>query len=224
MKIYLIRHGETDWNKERRVQGSADIPLNAYGLFLAKKTAEGLQDVPFDVVYSSPLIRARQTAEILRGKREIPVYIDDRLQEMGFGRYEGTDIQKAGSDSTDKLHDFIRHPERYKAEDGEDFSQVIERAKAFIEEVLVGLERQYETVMITAHGAFIRCFLRCVEERPLAEFWSGIPQGNCSVNILEMKCGRLFVREEGRLYYEVEESEDAFAKSREKLKQDDEAV
>ena len=73
MKIYLIRHGETDWNLEQRLQGATDIPLNENGLELARETAKGLQDVPFDVVYTSPLTRARQTAEIIRGHRNIPL-------------------------------------------------------------------------------------------------------------------------------------------------------
>lgn len=69
MDIYLIRHGETDWNRMKKLQGTTDIPLNAYGIELAEKTAEGLKDVPFDRIYTSPLIRARKTAEIIRGDR-----------------------------------------------------------------------------------------------------------------------------------------------------------
>ena len=60
MDIYLIRHGETDWNRMKKLQGTTDIPLNAYGIELAEKTAEGLKDIPFDRIYTSPLIRARR--------------------------------------------------------------------------------------------------------------------------------------------------------------------
>lgn len=89
MKIYLIRHGETDWNLEQRLQDATDIPLNENGLELARETAKGLQDVPFDVVYTSPLTRARQTAEIIRGHRNIPLIEEPRLKEICFGVYEG---------------------------------------------------------------------------------------------------------------------------------------
>ena len=71
MDIYLIRHGETDYNKKKRLQGVTDIPLNAQGIALAEKTAAGLRDISFDRIYTSPLIRARRTAEIIRGNREI---------------------------------------------------------------------------------------------------------------------------------------------------------
>lgn len=63
MKIYTIRHGETDWNKLNRVQGATDNPLNEKGLQQAEETGENLKDIPFTKVYSSPLIRARQTTE-----------------------------------------------------------------------------------------------------------------------------------------------------------------
>ena len=65
MKIYLIRHGETDWNKLRRLQGQADIPLNEFGRQLARETDPALRDVPFDRIYTSPLKRARETAELV---------------------------------------------------------------------------------------------------------------------------------------------------------------
>ena len=60
MRIYLVRHGETNWNQERRVQGIADIPLNDYGIYLAEETAKGLKDIEFDIAYTSPWIRAKK--------------------------------------------------------------------------------------------------------------------------------------------------------------------
>ena len=99
MKLYMIRHGETDWNKAKRVQGRADVPINAYGRELAKKTAEGLCKVPFDLAYTSPLCRAKETAQIiLRGKR-IPLLDESQIQEISFGdlRRNGISRRKSGS-------------------------------------------------------------------------------------------------------------------------------
>ena len=89
MKLYLIRHGETDYNKMKRNQGQIDIPLNEYGRELAEKTREGLAEVPFDLCLCSPLSRARETAEIILEGRDIPIITDERLIEISFGRYEG---------------------------------------------------------------------------------------------------------------------------------------
>ena len=89
MRLYIMRHGETDWNKEKRLQGQSDIELNEFGRNLAYKTKEGLKDVQVDLVITSPLKRARETALIVKGDREIPVIEDARIEEMCFGEYEG---------------------------------------------------------------------------------------------------------------------------------------
>ncbi len=203
MKIYLIRHGETDWNKAGKLQGSADIPLNEYGVELAQITSEQMKDIPLEIIYSSPLNRAHTTAQIMRRGREIPIIVDERLREMDFGMYEGMIVRDAGKSEDHPLHDFISHPEKYRPLEGEEFSGVITRAHSFIDEVLCPLQDNYEHVMLAVHGAFIRCFLRCVEERPLSEFWSGIPQKNCAVTTIELKDDRLRILEEGKLYYEI---------------------
>lgn len=201
MIIYLVRHGETNWNKEGRVQGSENIPLNEYGIELAEITSEQMKEIPVEVIFSSPLIRAQKTAEIMKRDRTIEIITDARLREMGFGRGEGTLIKEAAADEDNPLHNFISAPGRYVAKDGEDFSDVIARARSFMEEILIPAQTKYKNVMITAHGAFIRCFLRCIEERPLSEFWGGIPQRNCAVTIIELKDGRFTILEEGKTYY-----------------------
>ena len=89
MKIYLMRHGETDYNKNKMIQGQCDIELNEYGRELARITAEGLKEVPLDVVYTSPLIRAKETAQIVIGDRKVLWIEEPRIQEICFGEYEG---------------------------------------------------------------------------------------------------------------------------------------
>ncbi len=208
MNIYLVRHGETDWNKTGRMQGGADIPLNARGIALAEETREGMRGIPIEIIYSSPLQRAYKTARIIRGERKIPIVADERLREMGFGRYEGSSIEWARAHEEDPLYDFIRRPERYRARDGEDFEDVIARAGSFLREVLLPAQDRYENVMISSHGAWIRCFLRCIEQRPIAAFWGGIPQKNCAVTLALLKGGRLRIVDEGRLYYEEKKDEE----------------
>ena len=89
MMLYIVRHGETDWNRQKKVQGHTDIPLNEYGRHLAEETAEGMKDIPIDIGYTSPLKRARETAEIILKGRNIPLLDEPRIQEIGFGIYEG---------------------------------------------------------------------------------------------------------------------------------------
>ena len=96
MKLYIVRHGETDWNKERRIQGQADIPLNGFGRHLAEETGKGLSDIAFDICISSPLSRAVETAELILGGKDTPVAKDSRITEMAFGIWEGGCCSKEG--------------------------------------------------------------------------------------------------------------------------------
>ena len=89
MIVYIVRHGETDWNRVRRVQGHTDIELNDYGRKLAEETAEGMKEIRLDLCFTSPLKRAKETALIVLGDRQIPVYDEPRIEEISFGRYEG---------------------------------------------------------------------------------------------------------------------------------------
>ena len=73
MKLYIIRHGETSWNKQKKLQGQRDIMLNDAGIRLAELTGEGMKDIDFDLVISSPLIRAKQTAELVMAGRHLPM-------------------------------------------------------------------------------------------------------------------------------------------------------
>ena len=84
MKLYIIRHGETSWNKEKKLQGRKDIMLDADGIRLAELTGEGMKNIDFDLVISSPLMRARQTAELVLAGREIPMITDKRIIIAGI--------------------------------------------------------------------------------------------------------------------------------------------
>lgn len=86
--LYIMRHGKTDWNAKHKLQGRTDIPLNEEGIQMAEQAKEKYKDVNFDICYCSPLVRAKQTAEIVLEGRNIPIVYDDRLMEMCFGVYE----------------------------------------------------------------------------------------------------------------------------------------
>lgn len=88
MTIYLVRHGETDWNARRIVQGVTDIPLNETGLAQAAAARELMKDVPIDIIYSSPLVRAYRTAEIINEYHGVPIVTEPRIRERNYGIYE----------------------------------------------------------------------------------------------------------------------------------------
>ena len=201
MKIYFIRHGETIWNKEKKIQGQSDIPLNEYGIELAHITADAIEDIPFDIVFSSPLIRAKETAEILVKNKNLTIHEDDRLREMSFGEGEGESLPQIHSHPEMKLHNFIHNPGEYIPPiGGETFEELYERCKSFIDEVILPAEGKYDTMLIVGHGALIRGFIHNITNRPSKDFWI-VTHKNCAVTIVDCIDGKLSLLEEAKIYY-----------------------
>lgn len=111
MEIYIVRHGQTIWNASNLLQGSVDIELDEKGRELAGKTGEKLEHTAFDKIYSSPLIRAYETACLIRGHRNIPIIRDDKLRELNFGVNEGKNFKELLADTSDPFHYFFERPE-----------------------------------------------------------------------------------------------------------------
>ena len=192
MKIYIVRHGQTDWNKARRIQGQVDIPLNEFGRHLARETARGLRDVRFDACFTSPLSRAKETAQIILAGRDVPVIDEPRLEEMSFGVYEGKCCAGDNWELPENFHRFFDGPDRYEApEGGESFGQVRDRTGAFLEE----LARRPEY----ADGqAGLLCYIR---RAPLADYWGVGVHKNCAVTEVEAKDGSFRILSENVVYY-----------------------
>lgn len=198
MVIYLMRHGETEWNRAGRLQGQSDIPLNEFGIELAEKTAEGLKNVNFDAAFSSPLQRALVTARIVIGERAVAVETDERLKEIHFGAYEGKSF---GAGQPKATHPLAR-PESYvPAGGGESIGEAKTRAKAFLEDRILPLEGKVHRILIVAHGALNRCILNMISGIPDRDFWK-ISLPNCAVSVLSLEKGQFRVLEESRVYYD----------------------
>lgn len=203
MKLYLVRHGETDWNKQKRIQGQVDIPLNAFGRSLAKKTAEGLKSIPFDVCYSSPLGRAEETARLILNGRDVPIITDHRIMEMAFGEYEGKCCSKEGWNLPREFEYFFHDPAHFKpAEGGESFEQVQKRAGEFIEELCGKRQYQESNVLITTHGAALAGILNYIRGGSIEEYWGIGVHKNCAVTELFAADGRIEILSENVVYYD----------------------
>lgn len=202
MKLYLLRHGETDWNKERRLQGQSDIPLNEYGVELAVRTAEGLRQTHFDAIFSSPLQRAFVTAQIVAENRGIPVVTDDRLVEIHFGEDEGKFFEDGKKNPQHSLYRLFHQPEEYAPTGGETLVQAKQRAMSFFEEKILPCEKSCESVLIVAHGGWNRCLINTAAGIPNSEFWN-IALPNCAVSELALEEGRLRLIEVSRTYYDT---------------------
>ena len=197
MKIYFIRHGETDWNRKRKIQGQADIPLNDTGRKQAEAAAIWLRNVMFDAIFSSPLARARETAEIIRNGRDIPVYIDERLIEIAYGSCEGMSLRLIHACPFLRLHTYFEKPQNYiPPKGGESIQELKARCRSFLEERILPMEEVYGSVMVACHGALIRAMIGVVASLSDDDFWKGKAQGNCAVTTMECRNHKIELLEE----------------------------
>lgn len=199
MKLYVIRHGETEWNVQKRLQGRSDVELNERGRALARVTAKALRDVAFDEIYSSPLKRAYETAEIIRGDRNIPVIADERLLEIGFGKCEGRPADTLPA----AFENFFAAPDKYEpAEGGESFKEVIARAGDFVEKVIVPKSRELDCMLVAGHGALNNALAFNLLHRELKDYWAGVFPRNCSVSIYDIQGHSYSLVEYGKIFYD----------------------
>ena len=199
MILYIVRHGETEWNKMGKMQGKTDISLSEDGRKLAQKTADGLKNVKFDYIFSSPLERAYKTACIIRGSRDTEIVKDERLIEIGFGLYEGTVVEERKG----RIVQLFVDSENYVAEkNAESYESLLTRTKEFLEDVLFPIEEKEPdaTILISGHGALNKALFLHLLHKQLKDFWSGVYQGNCAVNKFEIKNRNVRLIEEAKYY------------------------
>jgi broad specificity phosphatase PhoE len=163
--LYIIRHGQTEMNSRRLLQGRSDVPLNSRGIAQAEEAALRLRSkgVCFDHAFSSPLTRALQTAEILAAG--IPVQADIRLIEMDYGPYEGSDLSAPAPELKRFFEDLIRNP----APAGmEPLQSVVVRSGEFLEEIrsLKG------NVLISTHAVSMKGILEYLSPDSHGSYWS----------------------------------------------------
>lgn len=185
MELYLVRHGQTVWNKEGKLQGRTDIELNENGREAAGNLGRALENVEFDKIYSSPLIRAYETACLIRGHRNIPIIRDDRLVEISFGEGEG-DSWRTWNDPENPYSAFFNDTENYVPPPrGETFEQVMARTKDFVQKVVEPQFGTAERLMIVAHGALNSAIICYLEGNSKANFWGKGLLKNCQAVIFE---------------------------------------
>lgn len=157
MSIYLVRHGETDWNREGIYQGQVDTTLNQKGKCEAERLGVALKDIKFSRIYSSDLLRARETAEIINKYLNIPIFYRAELREMNFGRWTGIsifDMEKVDPELFRKWQD---NPWDVSPPGGETFKELTERVIKIIDEIF-SIHRD-ENILVVSHAGPIKAII-----------------------------------------------------------------
>lgn len=163
--ILLIRHGETDWNAQGRIQGHLQVPLNARGLRQADALARRLAGSPFAAVHTSDLVRARQTAEAVADVCGLSVQVDERLREWDLGILAGMNISAAAQEQPDTFRIYRERIVDLPIPGGESIRQRFARVTECIEEIADVYSGQ--TLVVVSHGGPLGdCYRRALDIDP----------------------------------------------------------
>ena len=177
--IYIVRHGQTEQNLKKKLQGRSDFPLTELGREQASAVGDAFRDagIVFDKVYSSPLGRAVETAELIAG--DAPIEVEEALIEMDYGPYEGTDLHNLPPEVEEFFKDFTNHP----APDGmEQLSSVVARAGELLERLKE--EAANRDILLSTHAIAMKGLLEYLTPASNGAYWSTYI-GNCAVYVTE---------------------------------------
>jgi broad specificity phosphatase PhoE len=185
MKIYITRHGETQWNKEGRMQGWKNSDLTEKGMDNAIKLGKSLNHIDFDCIYCSPLGRAIDTAKHIRGSKDTKIVIVEDLKEMGFGVYEGMQHEKVKELYTEQQYNFWNKPNLYQPMDGERFEELIDRVSKVLNYIINNATG--ENILIVSHTLVIKALYLIIKNHSLEDFWKPPFMYDTCLTVLEVE-------------------------------------
>ena len=192
LRLLLVRHGETEWNRVSRFQGGIDVPLNDNGRSQAQQAAEFLKDVPIDFAVSSPMLRPKETAEIaLQYHPNVPLELQEELREINHGLWEGKLESEIKQEYPDLLRQWQIAPETVQMPEGENLQQVWDRAVACWNEIIKSTpvsDTELKTGLVVAHDAINKVILCHILGLSAASIWC-IKQGNGAVTVIDYPHG-----------------------------------
>ena len=186
LRLYMMRHGETVWNTERRYQGMTDIELSEEGLRQAQCAAERFKSIDIDKIYCSPLKRAAATAKPIAEEKNLEINFEDGFREIFFGEWEGMTVPDLTEKYGDDYINFIKEPHNYGFPGEGSIDNVIERLKPAIDRII---ENDEGNVLIVSHGGIIRLMLMYImglDNSWFTKMWIN----NTGISIIEIKKGR----------------------------------
>lgn len=188
-RLLLVRHGETEWNRQKKFQGQIDVPLNDNGREQSRSAGEFLKDVPIEFGVSSPMLRPKETAEIiLKYHPNVELELLTDLSEISHGLWEGKFEGEIEQAYPGLLKEWQESPETVQMPEGENLAQVWARAIAAWESIVSKYSKQPKTVLVVAHDAINKAILCHVFGLGPEHFWN-FKQGNGAVSVIDYPHG-----------------------------------
>ena len=190
VKIILIRHGETDWNREQIFRGRIDVALNEVGLAQAGAVKQSLKDVEINRIYSSPLGRAFETASVLGANKGLEVEIENGFIDIDFGKWQGLSHEQVKEEHKGLYETWLAEPHEVVFPAGECLEDVCKRSMGALEKIIK--KNPGETLAVVSHRVLNKVLLCAILGLGLSRFWY-IKQDTCAINRFEHKNGSYYL-------------------------------
>lgn len=190
-KLYVVRHGQTEFNLENRMQGRIDSPLTQRGRADAEALGRYLSNIDFDLVLASPSKRAQITAELICTGRDINIQVEKDIREINMGSWEGRTKEEIMKAFPEEGEIFYNKPHLYKALEGDSYYDVQDRAVSAVKR----LAEQHEggNILLVTHTVVIRAIIAYFKGRSMADLWKGPAIEGTSITLLEAEKGNVSV-------------------------------
>ena len=207
MRVYLTRHGTTEWNMIKRLQGWKDSNLTEEGVSRAIKLGQKLNNVDFDVIYSSPLTRSIDTAKYIRTNKSTIIIPHNGLKELSYGMWEGMLLDDIEKKYPNEYFIYRNDPMEYLPVEGETYEELFNRVRHFLDEIK---NIQANNILVVSHGITIKVIIAIIKNLSMKEFSLLPVYTGTALNIIEVDKGKMkFTLEndtshiEGQLYDEI---------------------
>lgn len=183
-KIYLTRHGETEWNRQLKFQGHKNSDLTEKGILAAELLADRIEEIDIDYIISSPLMRAYNTAEIAKGNKDIEIIKHEGLMEINLGDFEGLSYTEIKAENPEILELIEKDPLNNRYPNGENLKEFYNRVMKAFKEIIDKYKNK--TILIVAHGGTLKCIEAYIRGFILSNDWIGNVVKNCSLSYIEV--------------------------------------
>ncbi|WP_439875855.1 phosphoserine phosphatase 1 [Bacillus mycoides] len=181
--VYVTRHGETEWNVAKRMQGRKNSALTENGMLQAKQLGDRMKDLSIHAIYSSPSERTLHTAKLIKGERDIPIIADEHFYEINMGIWEGQTIADLEMQYPEEVHLFWNAPHLFQSTSGENFAAVYKRV---IEGIHFLLEKHKgENILIVTHAAAAKLLVGHFAGLEIEHVWGEPFMHSASLSVIE---------------------------------------
>ena len=192
LTLYVVRHGETEWNIENKLQGWMNSALTNKGIEHTLRLQKRLEPIHFQHIYASPSGRTIHTANLIKGLQNIKVKTDENLKEMNLGSWEGKTHDEIKLLEPERYNHFWNAPHLYVADHGETFEDLSRRVNHFLTYVTSNYSKG--NILIVTHTVFIKMLLAHVKQLPISNLWAPPYIKDTSLTVIEIENGHCNIR------------------------------